>query len=326
MTFSGVVMQTIPASLVHPHILERFRVLLKNGRLAHAYLFTGPAGVGKVETALAVARLVNCLGQGEEGCTCPSCTKVRHGNHPDVLVLAKPEDKTEIIIKQVREEIIPKFSMRALEGRYKVLIVKKADLMNAEASNAFLKTLEEPTQYSLIILTTAVPGRLFRTITSRCHEVRFFPLGHTALATSLKNEYDVASVEAMILMKFSGGSPGRALQLGKDFIERKNALLEEFVFRSASEAVLKKFSAEKDAARELCEVLLTFYRDILLAQTGAGDDAFFHRDRAEDIRRLAARYSVDEVERILAQVVKTMEALKESFNVKIALTLLKEMI
>jgi hypothetical protein len=73
-------------------------------------------------------------------------------------------------------------------------------------------------------------------------------------------------------------------------------------------------------------VLLTFYRDILLAQTGAGDDAFFHRDRAEDIRRLAARYSVDEVERILAQVVKTMEALKESFNVKIALTLLKEMI
>jgi DNA polymerase-3 subunit delta' len=314
------------ASLVHSDILERFRVLLKNQRLGHAYLFTGPSGVGKGETALAVARLVNCLEKGEEDCTCPSCTKIRNSNHPDVLVLAKPEDKTEIIIRQVREEIIPKFSMRALEGRYKVLIVKEADLMNAEASNAFLKTLEEPTQHSLIILTTAVPGKLFRTITSRCHEVRFFPLGHAALATSLKNEYDVASLEALILMKFSGGSPGRAVQLGKDFVARKNALLEEFVFRSASEAVLKKFSSEKDSARELCEVLLTFYRDILLAQTGAEDEAFFHRDRAEDIRRLAARYSVDEVERILAQVVKTMEALKESFNVKIALTLLKEMI
>jgi len=314
------------ASLVHSDILERFRALLKNQRLGHAYLFTGPSGVGKVETALAVARLVNCVEKGEDDCACPSCTKVTNSNHPDVLVLAKPEDKTEIIIKQVREEVIPKFAMRALEGRYKVLIVKEADLMNAEASNAFLKTLEEPTQHSLIILTTAVPGKLFRTITSRCHEVRFFPLGHSALATRLKNEYDVASVEAMILAKFSGGSPGRAVQLGKDFIGRKNALLEEFVFRSASEAVLKKFSSEKDAARELCEVLLTFYRDILLVQSGAGDESFFHRDRAEDIRRLAARYSVEEVERILAQVVKTMEALKESFNVKIALTLLKEMI
>ena len=326
-------MQTASTSLIHPHILERFRVLQKNDRLAHAYLFTGPAGVGKVETALALARLVNCLEKGAEDCACPSCTKITNGNHPDVFLLEKPVDKTEILIGQITERpgepyrpLRPWFSVRALEARVRVVIVRNADLMSAGAANAFLKTLEEPSQGSLIILTTAVPGRLFRTITSRCHEVRFFPLGHDALATSLKNEYDVASLEAGILMKFSGGSPGRAVQLGKDFIVRKNALLEEFVFRSASEAVLKKFSAEKDAARELCEVLLTFYRDILLAQAGAGDEAFFHRDRLEDIRRLAASYSVDEVERVLAQVVKTMEALKGSFNAKIALTLLKEMI
>jgi DNA polymerase-3 subunit delta' len=314
------------ASLVHSSILERFRALVKNERLAHAYLFTGPSGVGKVETALAVARLVNCLDKGEEDCPCPSCTKVRNGNHPDILVLKKLEDKKEIIIAQVREEVIPKFSMRALEGRVKVLIVKEADLMNAEASNAFLKTLEEPTRHTLIILTAAVPGKLFRTITSRCHEVRFFPFGYARLVTHLENEYDVAAREADILAKFSGGSPGRAIELKEDFIARKNALLEEFVFRSASEAVLKKFSAEKDSARELCEVLLAFYRDVLFAQTGAGDEAFFHRDRAQDIRRLAAKYSIEDVERILAQVVKTMEALKESFNVKIALTLLKETI
>jgi DNA polymerase III subunit delta' len=313
-------------SLVHSSILERFRALVKNERLAHAYLFTGPSGVGKVETALAVAGLVNCLDKGAEDCSCQSCTKVKNGNHPDVLVLKRSQDKKEIIIAQVREEVIPKFSMRALEGRVKVLIVEEADLMNAEASNAFLKTLEEPTRHSLIILTTAIPGKLFRTITSRCHEVRFFPFGHARLATHLENEYDVATLEANILAKFSGGSPGRAVELKEDFLVRKNALLEEFVFRSASEAVLKKFSAEKDSARELCEVLLTFYRDVLMAQTGAGDEAFFHRDRAQDVRRLAARHSVEDIERILAQVVKTMEALKESFNVKIALTLLKEMI
>jgi DNA polymerase-3 subunit delta' len=313
-------------SLVHSSILERFRALVKNERLAHAYLFTGPAGVGKAETALAVARLVNCLEKCEEDCTCPSCTKVRNGNHPDILVLQRPEDKREIVISQVREEVIPKFSMRALEGRCKVLIVKEADLMYAEASNAFLKTLEEPTRHSLIILTSAVPGKLFRTITSRCHEVRFFPIGHARLVTRLENEYDVTSSEAQILAKFSGGSPGRAVEMKADFLARKNAYLEEFVFRSASEAVLKKFGAEKESARELCEVLLTFYRDVLLAQTGAGDEVFFHQDRAQDIRRLAARYTAEDVERILAQVVRTMEALKESFNVKIALTLLKEMV
>ena len=321
------------ASLVHSNILERFRVLVKNERLAHAYLFTGPSGVGKVETALAVARLVNCLDKGTDDCTCASCTKITNGNHPDIFLLEKPEDKTEIVIGQITERpsesyrpLRPWLSVRSLEARVRVVIVRDADLMSAGAANAFLKTLEEPTRHTLIILTTAVPAKLFRTITSRCHEVRFFPTGYSALATHLKNEYDVASVEAMIMAKFSGGSPGRAIQLGKDFIGRKNALLEEFVFRSASEAVLKKFSAEKALARELCEVLLTFYHDILLAQSGAGDESFFHRDRPEDIRRFAARYSVEEVERILAQVVKTMEALKESFNVKIALTLLKEMI
>ncbi len=323
-------MLSTPSLVIHREIFERFRALNQNGRLAHAYLFVGPHGIGKSETALAVARLVNCLKDGALDCPCPSCTKIQNGNHPDVCVLAKREDGREILIEQVREELLPRFTLKPLEGRYRVFVVRDAELMNPQAANAFLKTLEEPASSSLIILTTALPGKLLPTILSRCHAVRFAPLANSALALHLKSEYDVAAVEAEMLARFSAGSAGRAVLLGADFIRRKNAYLEEFLFRSASEAVLKKFSSNKDTARELCEVLLTFFRDVSAVQAGVGDGAseglFFHGDRLEDVRKFAARYSAAQVQEIITQTVKVMEAVKESFNVKVALTLLKEMI
>ena len=310
---------------VHSDVLDRFATLMKNGRLAHAYFFTGPQGIGKVATALALAKLVNCEDKGARDCGCPSCLKIDNGNHADVVVIEHEEDKTVISADQIRA-LIGRLELRSLEGKYKVVILKEADQLSLEAANIFLKTLEEPSSDTLLILTSASPGRFLRTITSRCHEVRFFPLSNASLATRLKNEYDVSSVDADILAKFSAGSPGRAAEIQTSLMEGKNTILNEFVFAPTSELMLKKYASDKDRARELCGVLLTFFRDIWLWKSGVTEETLFNRDRLVDVRRLAAKYDLEAIQGIVDQLVMARRAVDENFNVKIALTVLKEMI
>ena len=312
---------------VHPEILERFTALQSRGKLAHAYLFTGSRGIGKTATAFAIARLVNCENGSADvlTCDCPSCLKIVSGNHPDVVVIRREKEETVITAEQIRG-LISRFELRPLLARVKVAILENADEMSLPAANIFLKTLEEPPAATLLILTTTVPARILKTIFSRCHEVRFFVRGNSALAEHLKNEYDVDSVEADILAKFAQGSPERALELGREFLKRKNAFLDEFVLGRADEALFKKLSADKELARESLGVLLAFYRDILALKSGVGEDMLFNRDRLSDLRRFADKYNVDDVRRIIGQAVKAIGALNENFNVKIALTLLKEII
>ncbi|MBF0619787.1 MAG: DNA polymerase III subunit delta', partial [Candidatus Omnitrophica bacterium] len=238
-------------SLVHHHVLERLSRLNAAGKLAHAYLFTGPRGIGKAETALALAQVVNCAEGGTDvlSCGCASCRKIAGGNHPDIYIVEKLEDKSEILIDQLRA-LMSRLELRAAEAKVKVAIIKDAELLRLEAANAFLKTLEEPRPGTLLILTTADPRNVLGTIASRCHEARFFPLSHDALAEHLKNEYDVSLVDAGVLAFFAEGSPGRAGELGADFLERKNLALNEFIFGRFDEALIKKYG-DKEAAREL---------------------------------------------------------------------------
>lgn len=142
---------------VNTKVLERFKRLASAKRLAHAYLFTGPAGVGKMETALAVARQVNNI------------TAV---DHPDIHIIGGV-DEEGIKIEHIRH-MLGRVGLRAYEAEVKVFIVRDADRMTTEAANALLKTLEEPPAHTLVILTTAAPEDCLATIRSRCHMVQFF--------------------------------------------------------------------------------------------------------------------------------------------------------
>jgi DNA polymerase III delta' subunit len=156
--------------------------------LAQAYAFTGPPGVGKQTTAVALAQALKCLspltapsgGEGPDACgVCRACTRIAAGQHPDVTLVA-PEEKTVITIDQIRG-LAARAGLRAYEGAAKVWILDPAHEMQEPAANAFLKTLEEPSAGSLFILVTTGFSALLPTIRSRCQEVRF-----TALAEHLR--------------------------------------------------------------------------------------------------------------------------------------------
>jgi len=176
---------------------------IQRERIPSSYLFAGESGIGKKLTAVNLAKALNCLTREQGGSTrpelqdnglrlasydccdaCPSCRKIESGIHPDVMTLA-PEGG-QIRIEEIRaiDEVL---SLTAFEGKYKIVIVDDADSMNSYAANAFLKTLEEPPDNSLILLISANPDKLPDTIRSRCSRINFAPLSHEACRTVIEN-------------------------------------------------------------------------------------------------------------------------------------------
>ena len=163
--------------LSHRRLVGLLARSVRRHTLPPSLIFSGRAGSGTRETAIATAQAMNCLspaGEGElwDSCgTCSACTRIARGVHPDVL-LVEPGDTGSIKIEQVRD-VIDRAGYRPFEGRRRVVIIDDADAMAAPAQNALLKTLEEPPSSSVFILVTARPDMLLATVQSRCPRLRF---------------------------------------------------------------------------------------------------------------------------------------------------------
>ena len=175
---------------------------------SHAYLFSGPSGVGKSEAAVAFAAGLACA---DKGCgSCSTCRRVLEGLHPDVEVVA-PEGN--FIRKEEITEINLHAAYRPYEARAKVYVFLEADSFNAEAANAFLKTLEEPPGHVHFILVTDRPERLLPTIASRCQPVAFSSAPAPAIAADLAGRFDIPPEEAALIARVAGGDLAYAREL-----------------------------------------------------------------------------------------------------------------
>jgi len=317
-----------PTAPIHHSVLERFAKLKSQGRLAHAYLFTGPSGIGKGETALAVAKLINCQDPSgfRPGCTCASCHKIDAGNHPDIYSIIRDEKEKTVITAEQMRDLIGRLGLRAMEAKIKVAIIQEADELSADGANIFLKTLEEPSRDTLLILTTSVPERLLATVTSRCHQVFFFPMGNAELARWVQNEYHTGSLEAGILAQLAQGSPGRVRERGVDLLAMKNEMIDRFILARADAGVIKQYCEDKESARTLLEVVLSFFRDVLFVKRGLGMEFLVHADRVAEVKKFAGQYSEDDLGQIIGQALTAIRGIRENMNIKVAVTLLKEMI
>jgi DNA polymerase-3 subunit delta' len=275
-------------------ILQR---AIANNALAHAYLFSGQAGIGKKKTAFALAAAVNCLNpRPEGGCgECPSCRKVDTLGHPDVHVLVPDGD--EIKIDQIRQ-VQADFALKPFEGTKKVLIVDNAESMNAAAANAFLKTLEEPPGDALIILITAMPRSLLSTIRSRCQEITFQPLARNTLARVLVQRRGLSEEDAWFIAALAQGSMGRGLEM--DIDQEKAARDELAAFWSGlaqmgpGEALALAETLAKDRERldRLIETGVEGLRDALVYRE-TGEERLLVHARAQPLyRQVADHYSL----------------------------------
>jgi DNA polymerase III subunit delta' len=198
----------------HDRVATTLRRALSQGRFPHAFLFVGPEGIGKHTFALRLAQAMLCErvpdSQLDPCGTCPGCLQVMVGTHPDLLQVAKPEDRQELPIRIIRDLCLD-LGLKPMSGKRKVAIIDDADDLNDEAANAFLKTLEEPPPGSVLILIgTSSEGQL-DTILSRCRVVRFDPLPESELLELLMDQRIAENRgEAARLARLGEGSVARA--------------------------------------------------------------------------------------------------------------------
>ncbi len=298
--------------------IARLKNSLENNRVAGAYLFSGPEGIGKKLAARNFAKALNCLENGSDACDrCISCRKIENGQHPDMHIIDNGGFEEIKIgdIRTLQQEIV----LRPYEGRYKVFIINDAHNLNPESANAFLKTLEEPPKNSVIILITDKPRLLFRTIISRCQTVKFSTLGRKEFAEVLRNGYNMDDHTLHFLSFFCEGRIGAAMQWkGRDIISEKNRIIDFFSPESLLSAE-NSFIQDRETMRQSLSILTGWFRDVYFVKAGLTKERIINFDRSEALKALANRYSFSEVESILNGISESMLYLEQNANVKLLL-------
>ena len=302
----------------HQQIIEQLQRTVASGRIAGAYLFVGPAGVGKETVARYFAQLIFCQqdAQPPTVCgTCLACRKVDSGNHPD-LQFIRPDGSLLKIgqIRELRRQVI----YAPLEASRKVYILTDVDRMNPEAENCLLKTLEEPPAASVLILLTSNLQVLLPTTRSRCQILQFHPMPTQELATILVDRYSVAPEQATALAIATGGSIGKALtqfEKGEPLTEKVPEILRE-TDRLVAFRLAEDFKNKPETLGEL----VTWYRDLLFLQQGAPIELITHIYSVEELRAIVPYYSRLRIQQAIQTVFDT-KSLLDNTNTNATLAL-----
>lgn len=275
------------------HIIKQ---AIRNRHVAHAYLFSGPEGVGKRSVATAMAQFLNCSNpnlQDLDSCGhCPSCIQAKAGSQPDILYLA-PDDMGSIKIEPVRN-LISRLSLQSYESVYKIAIIDDAHTMTTEAANALLKTLEEPADNTVFILVSSQFQNLPETILSRCQQVVFQPLAMPVLKELLVRLHPEHRSRIGIVAALSQGSLSMAIDLLAD--EEFSALRQEFYEillnlsdKSISDLILwcDKWKKNRKSVHDLLELGQIWYHDLLALSITGQTDPLVNQDYLAELSRMS---------------------------------------
>jgi DNA polymerase-3 subunit delta' len=327
--------------LGQPGVVAMLGSALREGRLAHAYLFAGPGQVGKATAARELAMALNCRGEDPPCHRCRQCHEIEAGHHPDLELVAvgglceEPDHRDhhtdgskDIRICQVRR--LQRLLSRApYEGQHRVVILDPADALNVEAANAFLKTLEEPPASAVLILVTSREEALPPTVRSRCRRVAFRRMPVADVEQALVDRWSAAPEKAKALARLSGGRLGWAVTALEDegLLASRDSLLDE-AERLAGASLLERFafagrhgslfSRERDTVLAVLDLWEEWWRDLLLATAGRPDLAL-NQERLDKLSEEGGEYQVRAVVRFLKALARTRRQLQENVNPLLAL-------
>ena len=313
----------------HKDILKYISSAVENNRVSHAYILNGERGSGKKMLANLFAMTLLCETGDNEPCgKCHSCKQAESGNHPDIIRV--PHEKpNSISVDDIRTQVNNTVDIKPYQGPYKVYIIPQADMMTPQAQNAILKTIEEPPSYAVFLLLTENAETLLPTINSRCVMLKLRNIKDTLIKKYLMENLEIPDYKADMCTAFAQGNMGRAIMLANS--DHFNEIREEAVqlLKHISEmelneivAAVKNISVYKLEITDYLDIIMIWYRDVLLYKATKEIDKVVFKDQLQSIKEQARKSSYEGIELILESLEKAKARLKANVNFDLVMELL----
>lgn len=314
--------------LGHNQIIEYLQFAISSNQLAHAYIFSGPNNLGKYLTAVTLAATLLCQGTDRsKPCqACGGCQQLEKNTHPDIEIIRRDPEKKNIGIEQIRQ-LQHKLSLRSFLTKYKIAIIDEAETLTEEAANALLKTLEEPTPQTMIIVITESSSLLLDTINSRCQKIQFNYLSFSLIENWLIDN-GATKTKASEITHFSQGRPGLAL------LALANPTLLEIRYNRITQLIsminspiterlitistlTAKDPENKKYYYDLIQDWLTLFRDIILSKNDV--NLLINFKFKNSILALGKHYQIEKVFNIVKSLQQAQAYLTQTINPRLVL-------
>lgn len=313
----------------HEQIIEHFQNAILLDKMSHGYILNGEENSGKSMLASAFAKTLQCEKKGNNPCgVCKSCRQAETRNHPDIIWVTHEKPKS-IGVDDLRDQLISDIYIKPYSSSYKIYIIDEAEKMTVQAQNSLLKTIEEPPEYGIILLLTTNAEGLLPTILSRCATLNLRPIKDIQIKKYLMEEYKVPDYKADICVAFAQGNLGKALKLAssESFDEIKEQivkLLRQIPTMEHSSLLnyVKEMEASKQDIYQYLDLMLVWYRDVLLFKVTKDINSLVFRGEYTSISKIAATSSYEGLETIIGAIEKARVRLKANVNFGLAIELL----
>ena len=315
----------------HKNIIKYIQNAVTADAVSHAYILNGERGSGKKLLANLFAMSLQCENRDEDGDACGKCRSCRQaagGNQPDIIRIMHEKPNT-IGVGDIRTQVNDDIMIRPYSSKYKIYIIADADMMSVEAQNALLKTIEEPPEYAVIMLLTENAETLLPTINSRCVMLKLRNIKDTLIKKYLMENLEIPDYKADMCTAFAQGNMGRAIMLANS--DHFNEIREEAVqlLKHISEMELneivaagKNISVYKLEITDYLDIIMIWYRDVLLYKATKEIDKVVFKDQLQSIKEQARKSSYEGIELILESLEKAKARLKANVNFDLVMELL----
>lgn len=325
----------------HDAVLAALERGLEHGRGAQGYLFAGPAGVGKTLVARGLGQRLNCRAEQPACGVCPVCVRIAGGHEPNVRVV-EPEQmggsgafrprlhKVEAIRRLLHET-----DLKGYDAGWRVFVLRGAEFLREEAANTLLKTLEEPPERTVFVLTSEQPAALLPTITSRLRRLDFGLVSTAAVEAWLVHANGVSSAQAAVCAGIGAGRPARALAValnpGTQRFRRELLGRIAEIARQPAVAALRvagwlQTDGEDGVGAErvawALDLLEWWYRDALVLAVGGDARWLVNRDQSDELAEFAAQWEPAQLHACLSWLQRARLALMRNGNAQLTLEVL----